>query len=279
MTKRLFGWACALCALVLPALSEAAYTCSISSGGFVTAYSPSSPSATIVQTSFTVTCSRSLSDASTMSFTVAADNGTYSLGTNNRAAFGSSFIRYDVYKDGACGTQWKGSNTFTGTFNFGGSTSASTTVTYWGCIGAAQTGLAAGTYTDTVTMTLSYGPTPQSTSTGAFSVAIATPATCSLTAAPGNVVFTYASFGSAAAASATFGVTCTNYFPYTMALDATSGTLLGVNYTLALSASSATGSGAQQTHTISGNIAAGQSGTCATGTCSATQPRTLTITY
>ncbi len=277
MIKRLIGWA--VCALLLPALSEAAYTCTVSSGGFVTAYSPSAPTTTIVQTSFTIICARSLSDASTMNFAVAADNGTHSLGANNRAAFGASFIRYDVYKDGACATQWKGSNTFTGTLNFGGSLSASTTVTYWGCMGAAQAGLAAGTYTDTVTMTLSYGPTPQSTATGAFAVAIATPATCSLTAAPGNVVFTYASFGSAAVASTTYGVTCTNYFPYTMALDATSGTLLGVNYTLALSASSATGSGAQQTYTISGDIAAGQSGTCATGTCSATQARTLTITY
>ncbi len=279
MIKRLMWRVCLACALSLPALCEAAYSCSISSGGIAIAYSTTAPTTTIAQTSFTVTCSRSLSDASTMSFTVAADNGTHSLGANNRAAFGAAFIRYDVYKDGACATQWKGSNTFAGTLNFGGSTSASTTVTYWGCIGAAQTGLAAGTYTDSVTMTLSYGPTPQSTSTGSFGVSIATPATCSLTAAPGNVVFAYASFGSAAAASTTFGVTCTNYFPYTMALDATSGTLLGVNYTLALSASSATGSGAQQTHTISGDIAAGQSGTCASGTCSATQPRTLTITY
>jgi spore coat protein U-like protein len=127
-------------------------------------------------------------------------------------------------------------------------------------------------------MTLTYGPS-NFTDTGTFGVSIATPATCSLSNAPGNVVFNYVTFGSAANASTTYGVTCTNYLPYTMALDATSGTILGVNYTLALSASSATGSGSQQSYTISGNIVAGQAGTCASGSCSASQGRTLTVSY
>jgi hypothetical protein len=64
-----------------------------------------------------------------------------------------------------------------------------------------------------------------------------------------------------------------------MALDATSGTILGVNYTLALSAASGTGTGLAQAYSINGNVAAGQAGTCATGSCTASQARTLTITY
>jgi hypothetical protein len=64
-----------------------------------------------------------------------------------------------------------------------------------------------------------------------------------------------------------------------MALDATSGTLVGLTYGVALSQSAATGTGVAQTFSINGTIAAGQSGTCATGSCSGSATRTLTITY
>lgn len=264
--------------LAAPALASAAYNCSISSGGVGAAYSPAAATTTIVQSSFTITCTRALSDASTMSYSVTADNGTHAQGTHNRAGFGSSLLAYDLFKDSACGSQWRGPQSLSGTLNFGGSTSASTTVSFWACITSGQN-VAAGTYTDTVNMNLSYGSSPQSTALGTIGVNISTPATCSLTTPPGNVVFSYVGFGAAANASTSYGVTCSTYLPYTMALDATSGTILGLNYTLALSATSATGNGAEQTFSISGNIAAGQSGTCATGTCTASQGRTLTLTY
>ncbi len=265
--------------VLAPGLVLAAYNCTVSSPGFTTTYSPSSPTTTIVQTSFTVSCTRALSDASTMSWSNAANNGLYPVGANNRAASGGSYIRYDVFKDSACGTQWKGSAAFSGTLAFGGATSASTTVSYWGCIGAGQTGVPAGTYADTVTMTLSYGPNPQSTATGTFPVGIGTPPTCNVTTPPGDIIFNYTSLGAAVNASTAFGVTCTTYLPYTMALDATSGALLGLTYTLATSAASATGTGAQQLYSINGSIAGGQAGTCAVGTCSASALRTLTVTY
>ena len=269
-------------AILLPAFSsQAAITCNISSSGFATAYNPGSATANITQTSFTVTCTRGASgDPTSVSYTVAANNGLNSVGINNRAAFGGSYIRYDDYKDGACGTQWKGSNTFADTITFSGTGIVSKTTAYWGCVTASQTGLPAGTYTDSVTITLSYGPNPQSTATNIFSVSISTPAVCNVTAAPGNIVFNYTAFtASAVTASTTFGATCTNALPYTMALDATSGTMLGLNYTLALGAASSVGTGSQQTISITGTMAAGQSGTCTVGTCTATQARTLTITY
>ncbi len=102
---------------------------------------------------------------------------------------------------------------------------------------------------------------------------------CNLTTAPGNIVFNYTGFGAAANASTTYGVTCTSYLPYTMALDATSGTLLGLSYTVNLAASGGTGTGVEQSYAINGTIPAGQSGTCGSGSCSASQARTLTITY
>jgi hypothetical protein len=64
-----------------------------------------------------------------------------------------------------------------------------------------------------------------------------------------------------------------------MALDATSGTIVGLNYTLALSQASATGNGVTQTYSVNGNIAGGQAGTCSTASCSGSQTRTLTVTY
>jgi hypothetical protein len=87
------------------------------------------------------------------------------------------------------------------------------------------------------------------------------------------------SFGPAANANTSFGVTCTNLLPYTVAIDATSGTLLGLNYTLTLTAPPSPGNGLERTGTIAGNMAAGQSGICATGVCFASETRTLTITY
>jgi len=267
------------CLLLLPGLACAAYNCSITSPGFATAYDPTAAAENVTTTFFTVTCTRALSDANTMSWTAAVNNGSFPRGGGrNRAAFGASRINYDTNKDSACGTQWRGGTTFTGTLNFGGSTSASTNVSFWGCVPAGQTGLPAGTYTDTVTMTLTYGPS-SFTDTGTFGVSIATPATCNLTTAPGDVVLNYVGFGAVANGSTTFGVTCTNALPYTIALDATSGTIIGINYTLALTASSATGTGVQQTYGINGTAAAGQSGTCATASCSASQARTLTVSY
>jgi len=267
----------AACLLVASGLASAAYNCTVSSGGIGAAYSPSAGTTTIVQSSFTVTCTRALSDASTMSYTVAADNGANAQGTHNRAALGASKLAYDLFKDSACGTQWRGPQTIAGTLNFSGSTSASVTFSYWACITASQS-VPAGTYSDSVTLTLTYGP-GNTTATGIAGVSISTPATCNLTTAPGNVVFNYVGFGAAANASTNFGVTCSTYLPYTMALYATSGTILGLAYTIGLSAPSGTGNGAEQTYTISGTIAAGQSGTCATGSCTASQARVLTITY
>jgi spore coat protein U-like protein len=117
-------------------------------------------------------------------------------------------------------------------------------------------------------------------SQSAFNVSIITIASCTLTSPPGNINLSYTSFQVAAASASTnFGVNCTTGIPYTMALDATSGTLVGLNYTLALSQTASNGTGVAQTFSINGGIAAGQSGTCGSAACSASATRTLTITY
>jgi len=278
MSRCLFA-ALVVLGMALPASVRAAITCSVSSGGFAAAYSTTAATTNVTQTFFTVTCTRGAStDPTSVSYSVKADNGLYSVGQRNNAAFGANRINYDIYTNASCGTQWKGNTAISGTITFATTGTLSQQGNFWGCIPAAQAGIAAGTYTDTVTMTMTYG-SPQSTATGTFGVTITTPPVCTLTTAPGTVSFAYVSFGPTVNASTTYGVTCTLALPYTMALDATSGTVLGITYTLALSSASSTGTGAQQTFQINGNIAAGQAGTCGTSTCSGTQARTLTITY
>lgn len=273
---RVFLRCLALLALVVPASGWAAITCNVASPGLNVAYVPSNPSPTVVQSSFTVTCSRStLADPASVNFSVYADNGSYAAGNANRAAFGTNRMAYELYEDAACTQAWEGFNAITGTVTFSGM-AGSATKNYWACV-AAGLSPPAGTYTDNVTMSMLYSGL--TLASGSLSVAIATPATCALSTAPGNVVFNYVAFGGAQTPSTTFRVTCTSYLPYTMALDATSGTALGLSYTLSLSATGGTGTGAAQTYSINGSMAAGQAGTCASGTCSATQARTLTITY
>lgn len=265
-----------LALLLAPLASHAAITCSVSSGGFATAYDPSSPATNVTQTFFTVTCTKGAAgDPPSVNYSVTVNNGLYALGVNNRAAFGANRLRYDVYTSATCATTWKGGTAISGTVATPSVGTFTQTSTYFGCVAAGIT-QPAGTYTDTVTMTMTYGT---STATGSFNVSISTPATCAISAPPGNVVFNYVSFGPAVTPSTTFGVTCTLSLPYTMALDATAGTIVGLNYTLALSTNASTGTGAQQTHSINGTMAAGQSGVCAVGPCSGTQARSLTITY
>jgi spore coat protein U-like protein len=268
----------ALLLLFAAAPAHAAITCNVTSGGVFTAYDPAAAGNNVTQTSFTDTCTKGAAgDPASVNYSVKVDNGLYALGVNNRAAFGANRIKYDVFTNVTCGTAWKGGTAIAGTVSTPSVGTFTATSTYWGCVGPGQA-VPAGTYTDTVTMTMTYGAA-SSTAVGTFPVSISTPSTCSVTAAPGNVVFNYVSFGPVVTPSATFGVTCTLSLPYTMALDATAGTIVGLNYTLALSTANSTGTGAQQTHSINGSMAAGQAGTCTVGSCSGSQARSVTITY
>lgn len=262
---------------------EAAITCNISSPGWSSAYVPANAATNITQSSFTVTCQRNAGgDPTTVSYTVASNNGLHAAGAQNRAQLGAtaSRINYEDYANSTCATLWAAAaaSRIAGTISgLAGFIPGSQTVSYWGCIPGSQIGLPAGTYTDTVTMTLRYGGATNPTAT--FPVSIVTPSSCTLTTAPGTVAFTYIAFAPLINANTSFGVTCTNWLPYTMALDATVGVVAGLQYSLALSAPGGTGTGVQQTYSINGTMPAAQAGTCVGASCIATQARTLTITY
>jgi spore coat protein U-like protein len=116
--------------------------------------------------------------------------------------------------------------------------------------------------------------------TGNFNVTVNLTSKCEVVSAA-NVDFTYTSFqaGPASATGGGMSIRCTNTLPYTVALDASTGTVAGLNYSLSLSANSGTGNGAAQGYTVSGTMAAGQGGTCASSTCAGTDARVLTVTY
>jgi Spore Coat Protein U domain len=269
-------------ALLLSAnFAHAAIACVISSLGFSTGYPFNSASQVITQTSYSITCARGLiTDPNTTAYTVKIDNGLQPTGNNNRAVFGTNRLRYDIYVDSACATQWKGGTTVptsAGTITMVGLLPTTVTQNFWGCIAASLTP-PAGTYIDSVIMTPKYDAGVLG-GTGTFPVTIVTPTACAITSSPGNISLSYAAFQAAAASgTTTFGITCGATVPYSMDVNPASGALVGVNYALSLSAS-ATGTGTQQTHIITGTAPANQAGTCATGTCSATQVTTLTITF
>ena len=135
------------------------------------------------------------------------------------------------------------------------------------------------------------------TATGTFTVSLTLTPKCEITGAIGNLNVSYTSWqGAASTGSTSFNMRCTTNLAYTVALD-NSGSYTdpttSLDYTLKLSANSAapavgdtasmsgTGNGATaETFYVHANLASGQTGTCNSLTaCTATNTRTLTITY
>ncbi len=285
-------------ALLLSAnIVHAAITCSITSSGFASAYVPSTAAMNITQSSFTMTCQRNAAgDPTSITYGVRNDNGLHETGTQNRAQIGATTNRilYDLFANSGCSVVWRNNaaNDIVDTIPvLTGFAPSSKTTNYWGCIPGSQTGLATGTYTDTVTMTARLGAagTGAVLDTGTFPVSIFNPSSCTISTAPGAVNFgTYTALGTFKNANTPFSATCTNLLPYSISLDAVSGVIVGLNYTLAIglvadtggtNPYNSTGNGIAQTYFVNGNMAAGQAGTCAIGSCSGTVIRTLTITF
>lgn len=272
----------ALCALE----ATAAITCSVSVTSVNVVYDPASPVQNVTTGSYTVTCNRLASDPNTLAWRLAVNNGLQPGGGFNRVrrVAGPATDRYNYETYRSPGNVWGNTNTtrFTGTLVFGGALTASVSGAFDIVMPGSQPVDPAGTYTDTLTVELRRNTGfPLVLDTATFGVTVITTNSCQISVPPGNVSFTYTSFQAAAAAASTsYGVRCTTALPYTMALDAASGTLLGLTYTLSLApASSGTGTGATQTYNINGSIAGGQAGTCATAMCTGSQTRMLTLTW
>ena len=269
------------CGSWLAAPAHAVISCNVSSPGFTSFYDTTAGTPNDNVGSATITCTRASGDATTVSYTLDSNQGLRSQSQNYRATRNGQDLAYDIYMNAARTSPWASGNPFSGTLNFGAGTSLSLSLPYYPRI-AAGLNPPAGLYTDTVTMTLTYGSaTAQST----FPVQIYVDTSCQINS-PTDLTFNYTSFRvTALIGTSTFNVKCTNALPYALSLDLSSVTDAATNlaYTLALSGATANGTGLNQLITVTGTMAAGQSGTCATAVCtnaaSANKQRTVTVTF
>ena len=288
-------WLAGLAMLVLANWAQAKPTsCSLSASGVSTAYGTLLPNVTAG--SLNVTCSGTAGD--TVTFYVTG------VGTNTpltRAVSGANAIIYQLYQDSGCSKPWGNTSISNEITSPTVTVPSNNTIPFYVCIAANQTGLTAGTYTDTINLAFDKtNSTGSNTNPATFNssatapVSIVAPATCSLSTLQTSMAFNYTSFGAAANASSTFQINCNSGWPYTLSLDTCpctgytgsfasptgtyTNTATNLTYSLTLPAPSP-GTGGIQTYTITGNMPAGQGGNCAASTCSVTDTHTLTITY
>lgn len=266
---------------LLAARADAAITCSVSVTPVSVVYDDTSPVQNVTTGSYTVTCNRAGGDPNTYDWQLGVNDGVNFSVTNRVRRVGAQYYSYETYR--TYPAAWGDADAtvrFTGTLNFGGALTASTSGPFDIVMPGSQPSRPAGTYTDTLTATLRDGAGVQ-VNTTAFGITVLTTNTCQLSVPPGNVNFVYTSFQAGAAnASTSFGVRCTTGVPYALALDAPGGTLVGLTYTLSIAPSTAgNGTGATQTFNINGTIAGGQGGACVAGVCNGTQTRTLTLSW
>ena len=171
---------------------QAAITCSAPvSAGFSTAYAPTGVVPNATQSSVSFTCTRSAAGDAT-SLLLRANNGVNVCAGSNDASRLGQCINYEAYKNANCTGIWTGNSNATSiSVTLANNTSPQAlSFPFWGCITVANQNKPAGVYIDTVTMTVrNNGGTNVTYSTGTFPVAITNLAICSISTAPGNVVF------------------------------------------------------------------------------------------
>src|SRR5687767_11285379 len=81
---------------------------------------------------------------------------------------------------------------------------------------------------------LAHSAAMAATTPAAFNVTATLTSKCEVTTTPADVAFTYTSFqtGVANSTGGGFQVRCTNTLPYTLSLNTTTGTVLGLTYNL-----------------------------------------------
>lgn len=192
-------------------------------------------------------------------------------------------VGYGLWQDAAAGVPWGGGPQaqLQGSVVFGSGPTGSAQLPFYLAVPASPQRPAAGSYQDTLLVTLAYspdgGPLLSDGSAGAGSVTLAVAPACSLSP-PAPLSFVYTAFqATPSTATGSFSVECNT--AYTLALDSTGGTLLGLPYSLALDALSGSYDGLAHQHRITGRIEAGLAGACPGASCQATQVHWLTLSY
>jgi spore coat protein U-like protein len=150
-----------LCAAVhWAAVADAACTVANATLAFGS-YNPVSVSPTTANTTISVTCSAAISVSTTVPFTLLLSAGNSGSVANRTLTGGSTNLPYNIYTSGSYSTVWdnttgvSGSVTLVGLLGLPLLTYGTATQTAFGRILANQP-VAAGSYTDTLTITVSF---------------------------------------------------------------------------------------------------------------------------
>lgn len=285
--------------LALCAGSAWSYSCNMSAGGTGVLLDGSGANQDSNGT-VTLNCTRSSAEATTLTYRIKADNGlNYSGQRRARRGTSTNYMAYWLQRGTAVGgsaacansTNWLEpatgtANVITGTLNFGTSLSASAV---WGyCVRLPSVSFinylfaTAGIYTDTVNIYAQYPGVDGGALTPEvpLNYTIGVKEQCVFNSFPTSINFNYTSFSPTAQTDTeTFNLRCSDDLPWTVAVSPTTGTALGLSYTMGIAPASGTGTGANQPITLTGTMPAGQTGTCALGSCAAKVVHTVTITY
>ncbi|WP_457337880.1 spore coat protein U domain-containing protein [Rhizobacter sp. P5_C2] len=271
-----------LALLAVPATAAGAVSCTLmlsSPSGSVAA-----PGALTLGGTLTVQCTKAADSPLASASFSATVGSTHALAAEDNAGRG---IGYGLWQDATASTPWGSSAPYalSGSVVFAGGPMASTQLPFYLVAPARAFRPAAGSYRDTLLVTLAYnvdgsaarsgGSTGSGSGTGG--VALDVPPACSLSM-PTAVTLDYVAFQSAPAIAAnSFSADCNT--GYALALDSGGGTLLGLPYTLTLDADSGLYDGQVHQHHVTGRIDAGLAGSCAAAPCQASRIHWLTISY
>jgi len=289
---RTFFMLLCLCGVMRAAQAQT-YTCSaVAPSAMSLTYDATATGQGTLTGSVTITCSRTGTGNTTRFYEIGAALSANASGSQRRAKTGSVFINYNLWRNSGFSQKW--ANTAgppsadrlatSIAFSTANRTNVQVTVPFYMTVPALQAS-AIGTYTDTVTVNVYQGTAANTITTAvavtnSFVVTVTVSPACKLSSSPGAINFTYVSYQtSPSTPSTSFAVYCATNTSYTMALDATSGSIKSLNYTLALTPTGTqTGNATAQSATISGTMAANQVGSCVGG-CTGTVARTLTVSY
>jgi spore coat protein U-like protein len=221
------------CALLFPALTFAANTCTVAAGAHAFgAYDTINP--TSGTSSITVTCTHSANPAFTFNYTIALSSGSGSYAGRQMTGAGDT-LNFNHYTAPAHTTVWGdgtgGTATISGSFTVpsGSNNSGSKTETVYGLISAPQN-VTPAAYATASPITVTVSPTVSgnfTTTTTTFNTTASVAAQCNVSAA--NLAFGAVNpLSSQVDATKTITVNCTKNSPYTVGLDAgvTSGTTI-----------------------------------------------------
>jgi spore coat protein U-like protein len=244
-----------------------------------------------MQGSFTINCTRAKSDKSPQTLWIGLNQT--SAQTMAKPAPYADTLAYGIYSDAGHTTLWTNGTTggFTVSLSFANtSTAASTTVAYYMRANSGQTDKAAGTYNDSVSVSLNLtNSVGQVLGTTAVASQAQVAKSCSVNISAVTIAVGYQAFRSSALVDSSQGisVSCSKGTQVNLSLDKVTGVIapIGLTYGLTFAAASQSTSAISSTNTaplsfpLTLSLPAGQAGTCAAATCSGTDIRTVTISY